>query len=290
MLGIIGGSGLYDLPGLKEGRWQAVTSAFGILSDQVFRGNLDGAEIAFLPRHGRGHVLSPGGINYRANIDGLKRLGVTDILSLSACGSFREDLSPGTFVVVDQFIDCTVGRESSFFGNGLVAHVSMADPACARLGESVFQAANELGLKAQKGGTYIAMQGPQFSSRAESELYRSRRADVIGMTNMPEAKLAREAEICYQTIAMVTDYDCWHDGHDAVAVADVIRVLGGNADNARALVAKVAPRLKAHPPACPEGCDHALGHAIITDRSHWDEKLAVNLEAILARYQSDQGQ
>ena len=290
MLGIIGGSGLYDLPGLTEGRWETVTSPFGDLSDEVYRGTLGGAEIAFLPRHGRGHVLSPTGINYRANMDGLKRLGVTDILSVSACGSFRGDLAPGTFVLVDQFIDRTIGRTSSFFGNGLVAHVSMADPACARLRDHVFDMARNLALKVQKGGTYIAMEGPQFSSRAESELYKASGADVIGMTNMPEAKLAREAEICYQTIAMVTDYDCWHLEHDAVDVADVIRVLHENADNAKSLIAKVAPALAKHPVSCPQGCDHALDNAIITAAPHWDEARAGKLDAVLKRYRSTQEQ
>ena len=225
VIGVIGGSGIYDIEGLSNTRWEGVSSPFGEPSDALLFGDLEGQPMVFLPRHGRGHNLPPSGVNYRANIDALKRSGVTDILSLSAVGSFREELSPGTFVLVDQFIDRTIQREKSFFGPGLVAHVSMAHPVCARLGGALEAAAKSVNVTAVWGGTYLAMEGPQFSSLAESELYRTWGCDVIGMTNMPEARLAREAEICYATVAMVTDYDCWHPDHDHVQVADIIRVL-----------------------------------------------------------------
>ncbi|PWR23767.1 S-methyl-5'-thioadenosine phosphorylase [Zavarzinia compransoris] len=284
VLGVLGGSGLYDIDGLEDRRAVAVESPWGEVSDEIVTGRLGGLDVAFLPRHGRGHRLAPGGIDYRANIDALKRLGVTDILSLSACGSFREELAPGTFVLVDQFIDRTFAREKSFFGNGLVAHVSMAEPVCGRLGDLVVQAAGALGLALHRGGTYLAMEGPQFSSRAESELYRSWGCDVIGMTNMPEAKLAREAEICYATVAMVTDYDCWHDDHGAVEVATIVEVLNRNADAGRALVKAVAPLLAAErPAACHKGCDHALDHALITAPAARDKGLAAKLDAVAGR-------
>ena len=254
VIGIIGGSGLYDLPGLTDGRWETVNTPWGAPSDQLFRGRLDGVELVFLPRHGRGHVLSPSTINYRANIDAMKRLGVTDIVSLSACGSLREDAAPGDFVLVDQFIDRTFARDKSFFGTGCVAHVSVAEPTCPRLADAVADAAAAVDITAHRGGTYLVMEGPQFSTRAESELYRSWGCDVIGMTNMPEAKLAREAEICYLTVAMVTDYDCWHADHGEVDVAKVIEVLGGNVDKAKRLVAAAAPRLADRPDVCPAGC------------------------------------
>lgn len=284
VLGVLGGSGLYDIDGLADRRSLRVTSPWGEVSDEIVTGRLSGLDVAFLPRHGKGHRLSPSGINYRANIDALKRIGVTDILSLSACGSFREELAPGTFVLVDQFIDRTFAREKSFFGNGMVAHVSMAEPVCGRLGDLVVQAAGALALPLARGGTYLAMEGPQFSTRAESELYRAWGCDVIGMTNMPEAKLAREAEICYATVAMVTDYDCWHDDHGAVEVAAIVEVLHRNADAGRALVKAVAPLLAAdRPETCPKGCDHALDHALITAPAARDAALVAKLDAVAGR-------
>src|SRR5438105_10443905 len=264
VIGIIGGSGLYQIDGLADVEWRRVESPFGRTSDAFCFGNLDGQPVVFLPRHGRGHVLPPSGINFRANIDALKRCGVTDILSLSAVGSLREDLGPGDFVVIDQFIDRTFAREKSFFGPGCVAHVSMAHPVCRRIGDAVAAAAPHAGIGVKRDGTYLVMEGPQFSSLAESELYRSWRCDVIGMTNMPEAKLAREAEICYATVAMVTDYDCWHPGHDAVAVAMILSVLNANAAHARALVREVVPLLSRHARPCPQRCDRALEPPLLT--------------------------
>src|SRR5437660_7878840 len=236
IIGIIGGSGLYQIDGLADAEWRRVDSPFGATSDAFCFGTLDGQPAIFLPRHGRGHVLPPSAINFRANIDALKRCGVTDIVSLSAVGSLREDLAPGDFVVIDQFVDRTFAREKSFFGPGCVAHVSVAQPVCGRIGDAVATAAPKAGIAVKRGGTYLVMEGPQFSTLAESELYRSWKCDLIGMTNMPEAKLAREAEICYATMAMVTDYDCWHPGHDAVTVVMIIGVLLTNAENARALI------------------------------------------------------
>jgi len=265
VLGVMGGSGLYEMAGLKKAAWRKVASPFGETSDEFLFGVLDGLDVVFVPRHGRGHRHSPTSINYRANIDALKRRGVTDILSLSACGSLREDLPPGHFVVVDQFIDRTFARDKSFFGEGMVAHVSMAHPTCGRLAEAVHACAQEAKFPVRLGGTYLVMEGPQFSSLAESKLYRSWGCDVIGMTNMPEAKLAREAEICYVTVAMVTDFDCWHPDHDHVQVSDIVRVLGENAEKAKTLVAMVAPRLSdKRPVPCPAGCDRALEYALIT--------------------------
>ncbi len=265
VLGVLGGSGVYDIAGLKNAQWRRVKSPYGETSDEFLFGVLDGLDVVFAPRHGRGHVHSPSSINYRANVDALKRAGVTDILSVSACGSLREDLPPGHFVVVDQFIDRTFAREKSFFGEGLVAHVSMAQPTCNRLAHAVHDCAVKAGFPIRMGGTYLAMEGPQFSSLAESNLYRSWGCDVIGMTNMPEAKLAREAEICYVTVAMVTDFDCWHPDHGHVQVADIIRVLTDNAEKAKTLVTMVAPLLKDTRPApCPSGCDRALDNALIT--------------------------
>ena len=264
VIGVIGGSGIYDIEGLSNTRWVRVSSPFGEPSDELLFGDLEGQPLVFLPRHGRGHKLPPNGVNYRANVDALKRSGVTDILSLSAVGSFREELPPGTFVLVDQFIDRTIQREKSFFAPGLVAHVSMAHPVCSRLTGALAAAAKSVNVAAVLGGTYLAMEGPQFSTLAESELYRTWGCDVIGMTNMPEAKLAREAEICYATVAMVTDYDCWHPDHDDVQVSDIIRVFTENADRARSLVRAVVGDLRNRPAACPAGCDHALDTAIIT--------------------------
>src|SRR5438477_4766165 len=256
VLGIIGGSGIYHVAGLKNEQWRRIASPFGETSDEFLFGELEGLPVVFVPRHGRGHFHSPSSINYRANIDALKRIGVTDILSLSACGSLREDLPPGHFVVVDQFIDRTFAREKSFFGEGLVAHVSMAHPTCGRLAEAVHACAMEAKFPVKLGGTYLVMEGPQFSSLAESNLYRSWGCDVIGMTNMPEAKLAREAEIPYAIVAMVTDFDCWHPRHDDVTVDQVIRVLTRNADTARALLKRVVPKLGPERTPSPLGIEH----------------------------------
>lgn len=284
MLAVIGGSGVYDIEGLTDTRWVTVESPFGSPSDAVLLGALEGQPIAFLPRHGRGHRLSPSGINFRANIDALKRLGATQVLSVSAVGSLREDLPPGTFVIVDQFIDRTFAREKSFFGDGLVAHVSMAHPVCARLGDALEAAAGGIGARCVRGGTYLVMEGPQFSTRAESELYRSWGCDVIGMTNMPEAKLAREAELCYATVAMVTDFDCWHPDHDHVTVEMIIKTLLANAEHARALVRSVAPALRASDGApCPCGCQRALEHALITAPAVRDPALVARLDAVAGR-------
>jgi 5'-methylthioadenosine phosphorylase len=289
MLGIIGGSGVYNIEGLEHTRWVKAESAFGEPSDEVLIGELAGQPIAFLPRHGRGHRIPPSGINFRANIDALKRLGVTDIVSVSAVGSLREHLSPGMFVIVDQFIDRTFAREKSFFGNGLVAHVSMAHPVCGRLGQHLYSAAQQIGIPVARGGTYLVMEGPQFSSLAESELYRSWQCDVIGMTNMPEAKLAREAEICYATVAMVTDYDCWHPNHDDVTVEAIVKVLLENADKARALVKNVASRVHedegrgtaGHALSC--NCRSALQYAILTAPEMRDPAMIEKLSAVAGR-------
>jgi 5'-methylthioadenosine phosphorylase len=284
VIGILGGSGVYEIDGLTNTRWEKVDSSFGTPSDELLFGELDGVQLVFLPRHGRGHKHSPSSINYRANIDAMKRAGVTDLVSVSAVGSFREELSPGTFVIVDQFIDRTFAREKSFFTEGCVAHVSVAHPVCGRLGDHLEAAAKALDIPVSRGGTYLAMEGPQFSSLAESNLYRSWNCDVIGMTNMPEAKLAREAEMCYATVAMVTDYDCWHPDHDNVEVADIIRVLTGNADNARSLVKDVAPALATgRPDACPHGCDRALEFAMITAPEARDPEVVKRLDAVAGR-------
>jgi 5'-methylthioadenosine phosphorylase len=283
VIGVIGGSGLYRIDGLADLEWRRVESPFGRTSDEFCFGNLDGQKVVFLPRHGRGHQLPPSAINFRANIDALKRVGVTDIVSLSAVGSLREDLAPGDFVVIDQFIDRTFAREKSFFGPGVVAHVSIAHPVCGRIGDAVVAAAPPAGIAAKRGGTYIVMEGPQFSTLAESELYRRWGCDVIGMTNMPEAKLAREAEICYATVAMVTDYDCWHPGHEAVSVEMILAVLNANAAKARALIREVVPLLARHAGPCRQGCDHALQHALITAPEHRDPALLGRLDAVAER-------
>jgi 5'-methylthioadenosine phosphorylase len=283
LIGIIGGSGLYAIDGLADVRWERVLSPFGEPSDDLMFGTLDGQELVFLPRHGRGHRVPPSALNFRANIDALKRVGVTDIISVSAVGSLRADLPPGSFVIVDQFIDRTFARHKSFFETGLVAHVSMADPVCPRLGDALEQAARDVGLAHQRGGTYLVMEGPQFSTRAESELYRAWGCAVIGMTNMPEAKLAREAEMCYATVAMVTDYDCWHDDHDAVTVDAVIKVLLDNADKGRALVKRVAPSLAHRAAACPHGCHTALDVALITAPEARDPAVIRKLDAVAGR-------
>jgi len=283
VIGVIGGSGVYDLDGLQDIHWKAVKSPFGEPSDELLHGRLGDVQLIFLPRHGRGHKISPSEINYRANIDALKRAGVTEVISVSACGSFEEKLAPGTFVIIDQFIDRTFAREKSFFTSGLVAHVSMADPVCNRLGDVLESAANEQGIPVVRGGTYLAMEGPQFSSRAESELYRSWGCQVIGMTNMPEAKLAREAEICYATVAMVTDYDCWHPDHENVDVAAVIKVLMGNSEKARSLITAVAPKLAKRQSSCESGCHQALDNSLITAPEARDPEILKKLDAVAGR-------
>ena len=283
VIGIIGGSGLYDIEGLTNKSWRPVATPWGTPSDELLFGELDGVRCVFLPRHGRGHPTSPTHLNYRANIDALKRSGVTDILSLSAVGSLKAELPPGHFVIVDQFIDRSFAREKSFFGDGIVAHVSMAHPVCPRIGDAVEHAASGLGLPVTRGGTYLVMEGPQFSTKAESELYRSWGCSVIGMTNMPEAKLAREAEICYATVAMVTDFDCWHPDHDHVTVDTVVKVLLGNAEKARDLVKSVVPTLGQKRGLCPAGCDRALDYAIITAPGMRDPALAAKLDAVAGR-------
>ncbi len=283
IIGIMGGSGIYDLPGLEDLREDAVASPWGEPSDALRRGRIGQTEVVFLPRHGRGHRLSPSGINYRANIDAMKRAGVTDLVSVSACGSFREALAPGTFVLVDQFIDRTQGRASSFFGNGCVAHVSMAHPIAPRLQARIAEAAQAEDIACMRGGTYVCMEGPQFSSLAESLAYKNMGCDVIGMTAMPEAKLAREAEISYATIAMVTDFDCWHPGHDAVDVASVIRIVQENAAKAARLLARLITDFPADHEACPIGSDRALDAAIMTAPAARDPALLKKLDAILAR-------
>ena len=283
VLGIIGGSGVYDIPGLKDTVWRSVESPFGQPSDQLLFGTLGDQPLVFLPRHGRGHVIPPSELNFRANIDAMKRAGVTEILSVSAVGSLKEELPPGTFVVVDQFIDRTFARTKSFFETGLVAHVSMAHPVCERLGDIIMDAAHDVGIEAVRGGTYLVMEGPQFSTKAESQLYRQWGCDVIGMTNMPEAKLAREAEMCYATVAMVTDYDCWHPDHDAVTVDQVVKVLLGNADRAKALVQAIAPRIAGRTANCAKGCHTALNAALITHGDKRNEAVAAKLAAVAGR-------
>ena len=283
VIGIIGGSGIYQIDGLDEIEWRRVESPFGRTSDEFCFGSLDSQPVIFVPRHGRGHVLPPSEIDYRANIDALKRCGVTDIISLSAVGSLREDFQPGDFIVVDQFIDRTFARQKSFFGKGCVAHVSMAHPVCGRIGDALIAAAIQAGIALKRAGTYIVMEGPQFSSLAESELYRTWKCDVIGMTNMPEAKLAREAEMCYATVAMVTDYDCWYPGHDAVTVDMVVGFLLSNAEKAKALVKSVVPLLSAHAGPCRQGCQHALDRALITAPERRDPEVLSRLDAVAGR-------
>ena len=283
-LGILGGSGLYQLTQLEDAEWRRIDTPWGAPSDELLFGRIGDIELVFLPRHGRGHRLTPSEINYRANIDALKRAGCTDLLSISACGSFREDLAPGTFVLVDQFVDRTRGmRAKSFFGDGIVAHVAFAEPTCSRLADLAAAAAGAVGIDCRRGGTYLAMEGPQFSTRAESRLYRTAGLDVIGMTNMPEAALAREAELCYLTVAMVTDYDAWHGERDAVDVAQVLQVLQANADNARRLVVEVARRLPPSREACGHGCDRALEHAILTPPDLRPAATLARLDAIAGR-------
>jgi len=283
VLGIVGGSGLYDMPALENVCWEVIESPWGAPSDRILFAEIDGLPIRFLPRHGRGHKLPPSAIDFRANIDALKRAGVTDLVSISACGSLKEELPPGHFVIVDQFIDRTFAREKSFFGPGCVAHVSMADPVSPLLADAVEMAAREEGVAATRGGTYLGMEGPQFSTRAESNLYRSWGCAVIGMTNMPEAKLAREAEICYATVAMVTDYDCWHDEHAHVDVAAVIKVLAENVGKAHRLIERLARSFPREHPPCPLGSDRALDVAIITPPEPRDPALLAKLDAVAGR-------
>jgi 5'-methylthioadenosine phosphorylase len=283
VLGIIGGSGIYDLPGLANVRHQAVASPWGEPSAQILTGEIAGLPVVFMPRHDRGHRLSPSDINYRANIDVLKRVGVTDLISLSACGSFKPELPPGTFVLVDQFVDRTHKRESSFFGKGLVAHVSMAHPVSPRLRIHLAAAAAAEGLDVVRDGTYVCIEGPQFSTLAESLTYKNLGYSVVGMTNMPEAKLAREAELCYATVAMVTDFDCWHPDHDAVTVQDIIKVLTANADKAKRLVARLAQVLPREHEPCPIGSDCALETALITAPEARDPAMIKKLDAVAGR-------
>ena len=283
-IAVIGGSGIYDIDGLADARWVSVDSPWGKPSDEILTGTLDGVAMAFLPRHGRGHVHSPSTVPYRANIDALKRLGVTDVISVSACGSFREEMAPGDFVLVDQFIDRTFAREKSFFGSGFVAHVSVAHPTCPRLSEACYKAGSDAGIKVHKGGTYLAMQGPQFSSLAESKMYReSWGCDVIGMTNMPEAKLAREAELCYASVAMITDYDSWHPDHGEVDVSEIIKTLMGNANKGRDLVRRLPTLLGQERVPCPYGCDRALEFAVLTQPDARDPELVAKLDAVAGR-------
>lgn len=283
-IGIIGGSGIYDIDGIENPKWQKVESPWGIPSDWIFTGTLHGVEIAFLPRHGRGHTLSPSDIPYRANIDALKRLGVTDLISISACGSFRDNMKPGHFVVVNQFIDRTTARENSFFGTGCVAHVSIANPTCHRLSEACLNTAKNQGITVHFGGTYLAMEGPQFSTLAESKLYREVwGCDVIGMTNMPEAKLAREAELCYTSIAMITDYDSWHPDHGEVDVTEIIKILTENSTKAKGLIANLTDGLRSERSQCTQGCDTALNFAIMTAPEARDPVLIAKLDAVAGR-------
>lgn len=281
MLAVIGGSGIYDIDGLEGATWQEVSTPWGAPSDAILTGTLDGLKLAFLPRHGRGHVHSPTDVPYRANIDALKQLGATHVLSVSACGSFREGMAPGHFVIPDQFIDRTVNRDKSFFSSGCVAHVSMAHPTCNALGAAAAKATRDQGVTVHEGGTYLAMEGPQFSSLAESRMYRDQwGCDVIGMTNMPEAKLAREAELHYATVAMVTDYDSWHPDHGEVDVTEIIKTLGANSAHARAMIAAM-PALMT--PECAQACDHALEFAVMTAPEKRDPDLVAKLATVAGR-------
>ncbi|MEI4487662.1 S-methyl-5'-thioadenosine phosphorylase [Frigidibacter sp. MR17.14] len=282
-LGVIGGSGVSQVAALEGAREVAVDTPWGAPSGPVTVGSIGGVELCFLQRHGPGHVHSPSSVPYRANIDALKRLGCTEVLSLSACGSFREEMAPGDFVIVDQYIDRTFAREKSFFGAGCVAHVSLADPTCTRLSSLAAEAAAAAGVRVHRGGTYLVMEGPQFSTLAESRMYRdSWGCDVIGMTNMPEAKLAREAELCYASVAMITDYDSWHPDHGAVELSTILKVLGQNAAAGGRLVAALAPTLGPAAP-CPCGCDRALDAALVTAPAQRDPALLARLDAVAGR-------
>ncbi|TNE67468.1 MAG: S-methyl-5'-thioadenosine phosphorylase [Rhodobacteraceae bacterium] len=283
VIGVMGGSGVYEIDGLEDAAWQEVTTPWGDPSDALLTGTLDGVKMVFLPRHGRGHVHSPSTVNYRANIDAMKQMGVTDLFSVSAVGSFREEMAPGDFVIVDQFIDRTFAREKSFFGTGCVAHVSVAHPVCERLSGIAYEAARATGVTVHMGGTYLAMEGPQFSSMAESKMYRDWGCDVIGMTNMPEAKLAREAEICYASIAMVTDYDSWHPDHGAVQITDILKTLKANTAHAKSLVAALPELLGGAYEPCPHGCDRALEYAIMTAPDKRDPEMIEKLATVAGR-------
>ncbi|HEY7977583.1 MAG TPA: S-methyl-5'-thioadenosine phosphorylase [Rhizomicrobium sp.] len=283
ILGIIGGSGVYDIPGLENAKWQSVKSPWGEPSDALLTGTFKGVDLVFLPRHGRGHVQTPSSINYRANIDALKRIGVTDAISVSACGSLKEELPPGMFVMADQFIDRTFAREKSFFGPGFVAHVSMAHPVDSRISRLLYESAQEISVPCSKGGSYLCMEGPQFSSLAESNLYRSWGCSVIGMTAMPEAKLAREAELPYAIVAMVTDYDCWHEDHGHVTVDQVVKIMHANAENARKLVMTVAPKLGPNRVSSPDGTETVLDTALITAPEKRDPELLKKLDVVAGR-------
>lgn len=288
-VGIIGGTGLYQLDGFKNEQWISVQSPFGAPSDDVLIGELHGHRVAFLPRHGRGHRITPSNINYRANIDAMKRVGVDRILSFSAVGSLKQELSPGMFVLVDQYIDRTFLRTNTFFGSGFAAHVSMADPVCSTLGDAVEKAAKDNGIEIVRGGTYLVMEGPQFSTRAESNLYRSWNCDVIGMTNMPEAKLAREAEMAYATVAMVTDYDCWHQEHEDVSANLVLEVLAQNSAKARDVVSAAIPVISKLDAPFESGVHTALEHAIATSPEHRDPDLLKKLDAVAGRVIKNEG-
>jgi 5'-methylthioadenosine phosphorylase len=283
ILGIIGGSGLYDIDWLEHPRWEKVIGPFGAPSEELLTGEAEGIRLVFLPRHGKGHRITPSEVNYRANIDALKRAGVTDVLAFSAVGSLREELAPGTFVIPDQFIDRTFARQKSFFGTGMVGHVSMAQPVCTRLGDALAAAAAEAGVSAVRGGTSLVMEGPQFSTRAESELHRSWGCSVVGMTSMPEAKLAREAELCYATVAMVTDYDCWRVDQAHVTADQVVAVMERNIIAARALLRRVVPRLRNRSVPCPHGCDRALDGALMTAPPSRDPEVVTRLGAVMGR-------
>jgi 5'-methylthioadenosine phosphorylase len=284
MIGVIGGSGLYAIDGLHDEKWVTVETPWGAPSDQILTGQIGDAPVAFLPRHGRGHRHSPTSLNYRANIDALKRIGVTDVLSVSACGSFRDEMAPGDFVLVDQFIDRTVNREKTFFGSGCVAHVSVAEPTCARLRGALAATADDLDVTTHIGGTYLTMEGPQFSTLAESRMYREHwGADVIGMTNMPEAKLAREAELCYATVAMITDYDSWHPDHGEVDITSILATMHANVSKARTLLEQTIPTLSGQRPPCPHGCDRALEFAVMTAPEQRDPALLAKLDAVAGR-------
>ena len=283
ILGIIGGSGLYDIDWLEHPRWEKVIGPFGAPSEELLTGEAEGIRLVFLPRHGKGHRITPSEVNYRANIDALKRAGVTDVLAFSAVGSLREELAPGTFVIPDQFIDRTFARQKSFFGTGMVGHVSMAQPVCTRLGDALAAAAAEAGVSAVRGGTSLVMEGPQFSTRAESELHRSWGCSVVGMTSMPEAKLAREAELCYATVAMVTDYDCWRVDQAHVTADQVVAVMERNIIAARALLRRVVPRLRNRSVPCSHGCDRALDGALMTAPPSRDPEVVTRLGAVMGR-------
>ena len=283
-VGIIGGSGLYDLKSLQNTKWLDVSTPWGDPSDQILSGEINGFQIYFLPRHGRGHYHSPSTVPYKQNIYALKKLGVTNILSVSACGSLKEDLAPGDFVLVDQFIDRTYLREKSFFGKGCVAHVSLAHPTCNNFSKIIFEIGKKLEIKIQLGGTYMTMEGPQFSTLAESKLYKDNwKCDVIGMTNMPEAKLAKEAEICYTSLSMVTDFDCWHPDHDSVEVSDIIETLTNNSSKAQRIIESLPEFLESNKDLCSLGCNNALDNAIITAPEKRDPKVLKTLDVLLQR-------